>query len=86
MTTRSNPHSTKTAPLLHLFNRNRASTVAFENDVLTVWAKSGRIAHTISVEQIEEVLLQKQAVVNQLTVHTNFGRTITVGGRECSTS
>ena len=86
MTTQSNPHSTKTAPLLHLFNRNRASTVAFENDVLTVWAKSGRIAHTISVEQIEEVLLQKQAVVNQLTVRTKPGRTITVNGLERGTS
>ena len=49
---RLDPQSTKTAPLLHLFNRDRASTVAFEDDVLTVWDKSGRIAHTVRADEI----------------------------------
>ena len=52
-------NSAKTAPLLHLFNRNRASAVTFEADVLTVWAKSGRIAHTIPVDEITDVKLRK---------------------------
>ena len=51
--------STKTAPLLHLFNKNRASTVAFENDALTVWAKSGLITHAIPADEIMEVKLRK---------------------------
>ena len=80
------PKSTKTAPLLHLFNRNRASTVAFESDVLTVWAKSGRIAQTLKAEEIMEVKLRKLPLLGQLTVRTKQGRTITVGGLERSSS
>ena len=78
--------STKTAPLLHLFNKNRASTVAFESDVLTVWAKSGRIADTLKAEEIQEVKLRKLPLLGQLTVRTKQGRTITVGGLQRSTS
>ena len=78
--------STKTAPLLHLFNKNRASTVAFEADVLTVWAKSGRITHTVKAEEIREVKLRKLPLLGHLTVRTKQGRTITVGGLEPSTS
>ena len=85
-TTRPTPQSAKTVPLAHLFNRNRASTVAFEEDVLTVWAKSGRIAHTIPAEEIREVKLRKLPLLGQLTVRTKLGRTITVGGLERSTS
>ena len=78
--------STKTAPLLHLFNQNKAATVAFEADVLTVWAKSGRIAHTFSIDQIEETQIQRQTLVNQLTVRTKQGRTIAVNGLDRTTS
>ena len=78
--------SAKTAPLLHLFNRNRASTVAFENDVLTVWAKSGLIAHTIPADEIMEVKLRKLPLLAQLVVRTKQGRTITVGGLDRATS
>ena len=78
--------STRTAPLLHLFNKNRASSVAFEADVLTVWAKSGRIAHTIPAEETGEVNLLEMPFLGQLTFHTKLGRTIAVGGLERSTS
>ena len=78
--------SAKTAPLLHLFNRNRAPTIAFESNVLTVWAKSGRIAHTIKAEEIQEVKLRKLPLLSQLSVQTKQGRTITVGGLERSSS
>ena len=78
--------STKTTPLLHLFNKNRASTVAFESDVLTVWAKSGRITQTLEVEEIMEVKLRKLPLLGQLTVQTKQGRTITVSGLERSSS
>ena len=82
----SNSQSTKTAPLLHLVNRNKASTVAFEADVLTVWAKSGRIAHTVRADEILEVRLRKLPLLNQLTVLTKLGRTVTVNGLERGTS
>ena len=78
--------STRTAPLLHLFNRNRASTVDFENDVLTVWTKSGRMAHTVRSDEIGEVELRKLPFLNQLTIHTKQGQTISVGGLERGTS
>ena len=54
MSQRASP-SSKTAPLLHLFNRNKASNVRFEDDVLTVRAKSGRIVHTVSADEIQTV-------------------------------
>ena len=82
----SESQSTKTAPLLHLFNRNKASTVRFEEDVLTVWAKSGRIAQSVKADEIREVKLQKLPLVSRLTVLTKQGRTITVNGLERSTS
>ena len=82
----STSHSTKTAPLLHLLNRDGASTVAFENDVLTVWTKSGRMAHTVRADEIGEVELRKLPFLNQLTVRTKQGRTISVGGLERGTS
>ena len=78
--------SAKISPLLDLFNRNRASTVAFEADVLTVWVESGRIAHTIPADEIKEVKLRNFPLLSQLTVQTKQGRTITVGGLERSTS
>ena len=78
--------STKTAPLLHLFNRNRASTVAFEADALSVRAKSGRVAHTISADEIQEVKLRKLPLLGQIIIRTKRGQTITVGGLERSTS
>ena len=78
--------SSKTAPLLHLFNQNRASTVRFEDDVLTVWAKSGRIAQSVNIDEIREVKLQKLPLVTRLTVLTKQGRTVTVSGLERSTS
>ena len=80
------PEQTRTAPLLHLFNRNKASIVRFEDDILTVWAKSGRITQSVRADQIEEVQLQKQTLVNQLTVLTKQGRTITVNGLGRSSS
>ena len=40
--------SSKTAPPLHLFNRNKVATVRLEDDILTVWAKSGRTANAVS--------------------------------------
>ena len=82
----SSDQSTRTAPLLHLFNKNRASTVVFKADVLTVWAKSGRIAHTVRVDEILEVRLRKLPLLSQLTVLTKLGRTITVNGLERGTS
>ncbi len=78
--------SSKTAPLLHLFNRNKASNVRFEDDVLTVWAKSGRIAQSVRADEIREVNLQKLPLISRLTVFTKQGRTITVGGLERGTS
>ena len=53
--TRSNPYSTNTALLPHLFNRNRETSVSTEGDVLTVWAKSGQVVHTIRADEINEV-------------------------------
>ena len=47
--------SSKTAPLLHLFNRNKAATGRLEDDILTVWAKSGRIAQSVRAEAIQAV-------------------------------
>ena len=80
------PQESKTAPLLHLFNRNKASTVKFEDDILTVWAKSGRIAQSVNADQIKEVQLQRQTLVNQLTILTKQGRTISVNGLDRSSS
>ena len=78
--------SSKTAPLLHLFNRNKASTVRFEDDVLTVWAKSGRITQSVKADEIQEVKLRKLPLVTLLTVLTKQGRTVAVSGLERSTS
>ena len=78
--------SSKTAPLLHLFNRNKAATVRFEDDILTVWAKSGRIAQSVRADEIREVKFQKLPLLSRLTVLTKQGRTITVNGLERSTS
>ena len=82
----SESQSTKTAPLLHLFNQNKASTVRFEDDVLTVCAKSGRIAQSVNADEIREIKLQKLPLVTRLTVLTKQGRTVTVSGLERSTS
>ena len=79
-------HSTRTRPLLHLFNWNRAFAVAFDGEVLTVRAKSGRITHTFSIAQIAEIQLQRQALFNQLIVRTKQGRSITVNGLDRATS
>ena len=51
---KSGSERTKTAPLLHLFNRDKASTVRFEEGVLTVWAKPGRIAQSLKADQIQK--------------------------------
>ena len=82
----SESQSTKTAPLLHLFNRNKASTVRFEEDVLTVWAKSGRIAQSVKADEIREVKLQKLPARQPAHRPDQQGRTITVNGLERSTS
>ena len=60
--------------------------LAFGADVLTVWAKSGRIAHTVRADEILEVELRKLPLLSQLTVLTKLGRTITVNGLERGTS
>ena len=78
--------STKTAPLLHLFNRNKAASVSFENDTLTVYTKSGRITHTVNADQIKEVHLQKLVPLNRLTVRTQLDQAITINGLYPSTS
>ena len=78
--------STKTAPLLHLFNRNKASTVSFQNDTLTIFAKSGRVAHSLRVSEIEEVQFQKLTRLTRLTVSNKRGRAITVNGLQRGTS
>ena len=62
--------STKTAPLLQLFNKNKASTVSFQDDTLTILAKSGRVAHSLTVSEIGEVQLQKLPLLTRLTVST----------------
>ena len=78
--------SSKTAPLLHLLNRNKASTVSFQNDTLTVWVESGRVAHSTRADEIGEVQLKKLFLVNRLTVRPKKGRTITVDGLQRGTS
>ena len=80
------PRSTKTAPLLHLFNRNKAASVSFENDTLTVHTKSGRIAHTVNADQIKEVHLRKLLPLTRLTVPTQLDQAITVHGLYPSTT
>ena len=71
--------SSKTAPLLYLFNRNRASTVRFEDAALTVWAKSGRIAQSVRADEVQEVKLRKLPLINRLTVLTKQGQATTLG-------
>ena len=78
--------STKTAPLLHLINRDRASTVSFSNDTVTVRAKSGRVIHSIGADAIGKVQLQKLILINRLTVQTRRGQTITINGLGRDTS
>ena len=82
----TNPRSTITAPLLHLFNRNKAASVTFENDTLTVHTKSGRIAHTVNADQIEQVHLWKLLLLTRLTVLTQLDQAITVNGLYPSTT
>ena len=78
--------STKTAPLLQLFNKNEASTVSFQDDTLTILAKSGRVAHSLRVSEIEEVQFQKLPLLTRLTVSTKRGQAITVNGLQRGTS
>ena len=80
------PRSTKTARLLHLFNRNKAASVSFENDTLIVHTKSGRIAHAVDVDQIKEVHLRKLLLLTRLTVLTQLDQAITVHGLSPSTT
>ena len=80
------PRSTKTAPLLHLFNRNKAASVSFENDTLTVHTKSGRIAHAVDVDQIKQVHFRKLLLLTRLTVLTQLDQAITVHGLYPSTT
>ena len=80
------PRSSKTAPLLHRFNQNRAASVSFENDALIIYTKSGLIAHTVVADQIKEIHLQKFPLFNRLTVQTQLDQAITVNGLFPSTS
>ena len=80
------PRSTKTAPLLHLFNRNKAASVSFENDTLIVHTKSGRIAHAVDVDQIKQVHFRKLLLLTRLTVLTQLDQAITVHGLYPSTT
>ena len=47
--------SYKTAPLLHLLDRNEASTIKFKGDVLAVGAMSRRVAHTLRAYEKQAV-------------------------------
>ena len=84
--TRPDSLSTKTAPLLHLINQDRASTVSFSDDTVTVRARSGRVIHTMGADAIGTVQLQKLILINRLTVQTRQGQTITVNGLGRETS
>ena len=66
----------------YLLNRNKASTVRFEDDVLTVWAKSGHIAQSVKAVEKWKVQLQKLPLISRLTVLTKQGQAITVSGLE----
>ena len=66
----------------YLLNRNKAATVRFEDDVLTVWAKSGHIAQSVKAVEKWKVQLQKLPLISRLTVLTKQGQAITVSGLE----
>ena len=66
--------SSKTAPLLHLFNRDKAPSVKFEDDVFTMWAKSGRTAQVVRADDIREIKLQKLPFLSKVTAQTKQGR------------
>ena len=46
-------------PHLHLLNRDKTSSVGFQNDVFTAQAKSGQSTHAVQANQIAETRLRK---------------------------